>query len=56
MSALRGVGAVAPVLYITGYVEHSQRVLEDGSRLLVKPFTMDELRAAIQSLRAAASV
>ena len=52
LAALRAAGAQAPVLYITGYVGLSQHVLEDNSQLLVKPFTMDELRAAIQSLSA----
>lgn len=51
IAALRSAGATAPVLYITGYAEPSKDVLEDGSRLLIKPFTMDELRAAIQDLR-----
>ena len=51
MTALRSAGAQAPVLYITGYVERSQQKLEDNSRLLVKPFTMDELRDAILALR-----
>lgn len=52
---LRARGATAPILFITGYMEQSQDILEDDYQVLVKPFTMKELRAAIQSLHTNAS-
>lgn len=52
---LRAKGATAPILFITGYMEQSPNVLEDNCLVLVKPFTMKELRTAIQSLHTNAS-